>query len=330
MYIIVKGHQRPCTQQLPCAATGITALQITLIHAAQESLDVTNSEELVQPTLVLQFPSQATSGIRHTHAAAYATDAAAQAQASGFIGGIAQRPTFSTGSGRGTAQACSHMAGSLSKHSTAAQPEHVKGVDMMTVPSLQPMATVSRCEAGGEAEHQQSAGNRTDGNAFSNSEQPSNDTAAVADGQDASPEGQATVPGGQTTAADGQNGSPDGQATVLADQHGSLRGQTLIALGQAARTGQGDVTDKQTALADSMPAVLDDTISEACCVCKSAEDGEVMLLCDKCDQPAHLGCVGVDTVPEGDWFCPSCTPAMVSTSCTTQGLISILPYHSII
>ena len=316
------------------------------VNDAQESLTVTSSEELVEPTLVLQFPSRATSGMRHTHAAACATGAAAQAQASEFIGGRAQRPTFSTRSDCGTAQDCSHMAGSLSKHRTASQPEHVGGVDMMPVPCLQPMAAVSRCEAGGEAaaEHQQSDGRRKDKNALGYSEQPSNETAGVADGQNASTEGQATVPGGQatapngqvgssqgqTTVADGQNGSPDRQATVLDDQHGSPREQTQIADGSAARTGQAATIDKQTALADGMPAVMDDTISEACCVCKSAQDGEVMLLCDKCDQPAHLGCVGVDTVPEGNWFCPSCTPAMVSISCTTQGLIHILSYHSII
>ena len=57
-----------------------------------------------------------------------------------------------------------------------------------------------------------------------------------------------------------------------------------------------------------------DTISEACCMCQSAEDGEVMLLCDGCDQPAHLGCVGLETVPAGDWFCPSCTALQVKVA----------------
>ncbi|MCJ1242604.1 hypothetical protein MMC14_010613 [Varicellaria rhodocarpa] len=69
--------------------------------------------------------------------------------------------------------------------------------------------------------------------------------------------------------------------------------------------------DRQTAATADQCEVPDDTISEACCVCHSAEDGEVMLLCDRCDQPAHLACVGVAAVPEGDWFCSSCTSAMV-------------------
>ena len=330
--MLKEHHCRLCTQHLPCAATWITNLQTKLVHVAQESPKVTNSEVLIEPTLVLQFPSQTASGMQHNLAAACATDKAAQAQNSGLMKGIAQQLTISTGSDCGAAQDCNQMADSLSNPSTAAPHGHVKDVHMLPAPCLQPMAAVNRCEAGG-AERQQSDATETDGNAFTSCEQPNHETIAVSDGQNASPEGQATAPGGQATTPDGQNGSSEGQATFADAQSGSLEGratvpdgqhacfegQTAIADGAAAKTdGQGlhvDATvDKQTALADGVPAVLDDTISEACCVCKSAEDGEVMLLCDKCDQPAHLGCVGVETVPEGDWFCPSCTPAMVSIS----------------
>ena len=249
--------------------------------------------------------------MHHNRAAACAPIAAAQIQHSGSV--------------KGTGQGCSQKADSPNKHSTAAAHEHVKDVQMMPAPCLPSMAAVNRCAAG-DADHKQSHANATDSNAFSSSGQPSTETNMVAHWQNASSEGQATVadeqngsPEGQATVANGQNESPDGQAIVPDGQHGSCEEQTAIADGQAAKTdGQGlhaDATiDKQPALADGAPAVLHDTISEACCVCKSAEDGEVMLLCDNCDQPAHLGCVGVDTVPEGDWFCPSCMPAMVSIS----------------
>lgn len=106
--------------------------------------------------------------------------------------------------------------------------------------------------------------------------------------------------------ADGQENSPGGHATAADGQAAKHDGQSLSADGQDATTNWPIL-----ALAGAEPAVLDETVSEACCVCKCAEDGEIMLLCDKCDQPAHLGCVGLDTVPEGDWFCPSCTSAMV-------------------
>ena len=313
-------------------------LHLGFAQAAQESPEVINSKELVEPTLVLQFPSQAATGMYHNRAAAYATDTAAQAQDSSVTRVIAQQPTFSTGSECAAAKDCSQMAGSLSNHSTAAQPEQLKVVYMMPAPCLQPMAAVSICEADG-AMRQQSDATKTNGNAFSRSEQPSHQTVVDADRQNASPEEQATVPEGQATAPNGQIGSSEGRATVVGGQHGSPEGQatvpdrqygsperqapipdgqhaspegqTLIADGQAAKTDGQD---------DDTPVVSDDTIGEACCVCKSAEDGEVLLLCDNCNQPAHLGCVGVETVPEGDWFCPSCTSVMVSIStlCATR------------
>lgn len=123
----------------------------------------------------------------------------------------------------------------------------------------------------------------TKGTAVSNIEQSSKERVAIADEPNDSVEGHAT-------AAEGRTAKRDGQSLGADDHKGTA--DSVIALG-----------DK--------PAVLEDTISEACCVCKFAEDGEIMLLCDECDQPAHLGCVGVDSVPEGDWFCPSCTSAMV-------------------
>ena len=300
VHIIIKEHH--CEDAIQ---SSYHVLQLQLVHAAQESPEATNSVELVEPTLVLQLPLQAASGMHHSQAAACATDTSARVQDSTLTAATAQQPTLNTGSDCGTAQDCSQI-GAFSKHSTAAQPEHVTVGHIMPAHCLQPAAAVSRCEAGG-AERQRSDVTQTDGNVFSSSEQPRHEPIAVADGQDAGPEGQATVPGGQTTAPEGQYESPEGQ-TVIAD-------------GQAAKTdGQGATMDEQTALADGALAVSDDTVSEACCVCKFAEDGEVMLLCDKCDQPAHLGCVGVDAVPEGDWFCPSCTAAMVSISplCSTQ------------
>ena len=43
-------------------------------------------------------------------------------------------------------------------------------------------------------------------------------------------------------------------------------------------------------------------------VCKSVDDEVSMLLCDGCDKGYHTYCMDppIETVPEGDWFCPEC------------------------
>ncbi|KIM60123.1 hypothetical protein SCLCIDRAFT_16396 [Scleroderma citrinum Foug A] len=49
---------------------------------------------------------------------------------------------------------------------------------------------------------------------------------------------------------------------------------------------------------------------ELCLVCGN-DNGEddSPLECDKCDHPYHLGCLNppLQTIPEGEWFCPKCT-----------------------
>lgn len=43
-----------------------------------------------------------------------------------------------------------------------------------------------------------------------------------------------------------------------------------------------------------------------CPVCNTAENEEVLLLCDGCDTPYHTHCIGLDDVPDGSWFCMEC------------------------
>ncbi len=47
--------------------------------------------------------------------------------------------------------------------------------------------------------------------------------------------------------------------------------------------------------------------NDYCCVCG---DGGDLLVCDRCDDPYHLGCVkpSLDAIPAGDWFCSRCIP----------------------
>ena len=45
---------------------------------------------------------------------------------------------------------------------------------------------------------------------------------------------------------------------------------------------------------------------DVCGVC--GEPGELML-CESCDCCVHARCVGLRSIPEGDWFCEMCRPA---------------------
>ena len=48
-----------------------------------------------------------------------------------------------------------------------------------------------------------------------------------------------------------------------------------------------------------------------CAGCRSPEDGDSMLLCDStgCERAYHTYCLQppLYEVPEGDWFCPTCS-----------------------
>ncbi|PHH70420.1 hypothetical protein CDD83_5447 [Cordyceps sp. RAO-2017] len=46
--------------------------------------------------------------------------------------------------------------------------------------------------------------------------------------------------------------------------------------------------------------------SNPCPICNSAEREDVLLLCDSCDAAYHTYCIGIDYVPQGDWYCMEC------------------------
>ncbi|XP_038980228.1 uncharacterized protein LOC103711112 isoform X2 [Phoenix dactylifera] len=41
-------------------------------------------------------------------------------------------------------------------------------------------------------------------------------------------------------------------------------------------------------------------------ICSICQDGGILMLCDHCPSSFHLSCVGLEDIPEGKWFCPSC------------------------
>ena len=51
---------------------------------------------------------------------------------------------------------------------------------------------------------------------------------------------------------------------------------------------------------------------DVCYVCHASEEGEVLLLCDGCDNACHLTCCNprLKRVPRGDWYCQPCKDSM--------------------
>jgi len=43
-----------------------------------------------------------------------------------------------------------------------------------------------------------------------------------------------------------------------------------------------------------------------CIICGRADQEDVLLLCDNCNDAYHTHCLDIDGIPEGDWFCPNC------------------------
>ncbi|KAF4966595.1 hypothetical protein FZEAL_10633 [Fusarium zealandicum] len=44
-----------------------------------------------------------------------------------------------------------------------------------------------------------------------------------------------------------------------------------------------------------------------CPICNSAEREDILLLCDSCDAAYHTHCIGLETIPDGDWYCMECS-----------------------
>lgn len=63
--------------------------------------------------------------------------------------------------------------------------------------------------------------------------------------------------------------------------------------------------DAQQWLAQN-PEPDDDESSLPCPLCNSAQDEDVLLLCDGCEAAYHTHCVGINDVPQGDWYCMEC------------------------
>eukprot|EP01079_Euglenida_sp_SAG-EU17-18_P004333 gene4333-787_t len=56
------------------------------------------------------------------------------------------------------------------------------------------------------------------------------------------------------------------------------------------------------------PAAVPATDMDKCHVCDGYDEREDDIVCDGCDRGFHLECLGLASVPEGEWYCSSCGP----------------------
>ncbi|EPE28810.1 FYVE/PHD zinc finger [Glarea lozoyensis ATCC 20868] len=67
---------------------------------------------------------------------------------------------------------------------------------------------------------------------------------------------------------------------------------------------------KQVASTDFDPGWMEEAEEEEevsiCPICSGSDNEDVLLLCDACNAPYHTYCVGLSSVPSGQWFCMEC------------------------
>ncbi|KAJ6051440.1 uncharacterized protein N7446_006072 [Penicillium canescens] len=73
----------------------------------------------------------------------------------------------------------------------------------------------------------------------------------------------------------------------------------------------------RTQVADVDPSMViedDPADFQPCTLCGSADHEDVLLLCDGCDAPSHLFCLGLDEIPSGAWYCQRCESQRTSAA----------------
>ncbi|PIA59473.1 hypothetical protein AQUCO_00400391v1 [Aquilegia coerulea] len=64
-------------------------------------------------------------------------------------------------------------------------------------------------------------------------------------------------------------------------------------------------------------------------ICSVCHYGGILVLCDQCPSAFHLSCIGLEKLPEGKWFCPSCRCGICGES-ETNGSIDEFTEKTII
>ncbi|XWS25514.1 hypothetical protein CRYUN_Cryun27aG0074700 [Craigia yunnanensis] len=50
-------------------------------------------------------------------------------------------------------------------------------------------------------------------------------------------------------------------------------------------------------------------------VCSACRNGGKLICCERCPSAFHMNCLGLEEVPKGDWFCPSCCCGICCIEC---------------
>ncbi|KAF3483331.1 uncharacterized protein GIQ15_02655 [Arthroderma uncinatum] len=72
------------------------------------------------------------------------------------------------------------------------------------------------------------------------------------------------------------------------------------------------IVEDRVQVADIDPSMIVDDLLEQveefqpCPICGDDDNEAVLILCDGCDVASHTYCVGLDSVPPGQWFCAQC------------------------
>ncbi|KAJ3187280.1 hypothetical protein HDU85_006566 [Gaertneriomyces sp. JEL0708] len=79
------------------------------------------------------------------------------------------------------------------------------------------------------------------------------------------------------------------------------------------------VDENRQRVSESYLATHEEPEFGECLVCGLSCDEDLLLICDQCETYWHTYCLGLTSIPDGEWFCPHCRPevATVSTRVST-------------
>eukprot|EP01079_Euglenida_sp_SAG-EU17-18_P005533 gene5533-138_t len=107
------------------------------------------------------------------------------------------------------------------------------------------------------------------------------------------------------------------EGTALPDAPFDNNSAASSLFGSQSGSGDGSTSDSDSD-SDSSSSSSGTADSDAegeteCHACQGTKSEENDLICDKCDKPYHLHCVGLNSVPDGEWLCLQCSGKRRST-----------------
>ncbi|QSZ30032.1 hypothetical protein DSL72_004550 [Monilinia vaccinii-corymbosi] len=101
--------------------------------------------------------------------------------------------------------------------------------------------------------------------------------------------------------------------------------QSEYAVEDRKQVAQFDLSEWQ----QNTPEEYEDEEVRVCPICEQSDQEDVLLLCDGCDAPYHTHCIGLRSIPSGNWYCMECVESgAFSQHDPSQGPARTIPHST--